>query len=170
MKNIVMSMAVVVGFSFVALRVQAATEKMVDNEVTFELYNKSKAAFKTNPTIKVYGGRILKGDIGSADKKTEPLYANVSRAQIRVDDASKFLIYLEILHPRGTYTYTIRPGHNKVLISFDPEKSPAVYPQTGPLKGLLGKTESGLSLKNNVSAAQITEGDLRSALQKIGIG
>jgi hypothetical protein len=46
------------------------------------------------------------------------------------------------------------PGKTKYL-SWNPAKSPALYPQTGPLMGLMSKTDSGLSLKNNVSASQI---------------
>ena len=40
-------------------------------------------------------------------------------------------------------------------IAFNPGKSPAVYPQTGPLMGLAKKTDSGLSLANNVDAKDI---------------
>lgn len=50
------------------------------------------------------------------------------------------------------------PGKTK-YISWDPAKSPALYPQTGPLMGfgkLVGmKSKFGLSLKNNVTPSQI---------------
>jgi hypothetical protein len=52
------------------------------------------------------------------------------------------------------------PGKTKYL-SWDNVKSGSryfescLYPQTGPLMGLMGKTKSGLSLKNNVEASQI---------------
>jgi hypothetical protein len=145
----------------------AAETKIADKDVTFELYTKDQP-LKTDANIKVYGGTVLQGDIGSPKIKTAPIYSNMARAQIRVDDASKFLIFLEIKHPRGTYAYTIRPGHKTVYLTFNPEKSPAVYPQTGPLKGFLGKTETGLPLKNNVSASNIVQGDTRTMMEKLG--
>lgn len=141
--------------------------KIDDKDVNFELYNKSKAAFKTNPTIKVFGGTILQGDIGSPKQKTDSIASNVSRAQIKVDDPAKFGILLDILHTDGNHIYTIRPGTKNVYLSFSPDKSPNVYPQTGPLKGWLGKTESGLSLKNNLSESAITKGDTRNLWEKL---
>jgi hypothetical protein len=46
------------------------------------------------------------------------------------------------------------PGKTKYL-TWNPEKKPSLYPQTGPLLGLMGKTQSGLSLKDNVSSSMI---------------
>jgi hypothetical protein len=56
------------------------------------------------------------------------------------------------------------PGKTKYL-TWNSAKQPFLYPQTGPLMGLMGrynpsgkgKTESGLPLNNNVSEEQITE-------------
>lgn len=53
-------------------------------------------------------------------------------------------------------TFTINaPGKTKYL-TWDPTKKIPLYPQTGPLIGLLNKTESGWSLQNNLAASQIT--------------
>lgn len=46
------------------------------------------------------------------------------------------------------------PGKTKYL-TWNPEKKPSLYPQTGPLLGLMGKTQSGLSLKDNLSPSMI---------------
>ncbi len=46
------------------------------------------------------------------------------------------------------------PGKTKYL-TWNPEKKPSLYPQTGPLLGLMGKTQSGLSLKDNISSSMI---------------
>ena len=56
------------------------------------------------------------------------------------------------------------PGKTKYL-TWSSAKKPSLYPQTGPLMGLMGrynplgqgKTESGLPLHNNVSEKQIVE-------------
>lgn len=168
MKKLMIQLFVIAGvISGSSCDLQAAEVKIADKDVNFELYNKSKAAFKTNPTIKVFGGTILQSDIGSAKQKSDPIYSNVSRAQIKVDDPAKFGILVDILHTDGHHIYTIRPGSKTVFLSFSPDKSPNVYPQTGPLKGWLGKTESGLPLKNNLPASAITKGDTRTMWEKL---
>ena len=48
------------------------------------------------------------------------------------------------------------PGKTKYL-SWDRAKNPSLYPQTGPLLGLLGQTKSGYGLENNVRASQISK-------------
>jgi DnaJ domain len=56
------------------------------------------------------------------------------------------------------------PGKTKYL-SWDSAKSQPLYPQTGPLLGLMGKTKSGLPLNNNVKAENITSTKPLTALQ-----
>ena len=52
------------------------------------------------------------------------------------------------------------PGKTK-YVTWNPTRRPSLYPQTGPLGGfgkIMGmKTDSGLSLKNNLSGGQIEE-------------
>jgi|SRR5580658_3207510 hypothetical protein len=62
---------------------------------------------------------------------------------------------------RTTNKFQLKPGNKTVYLSWNPEKSSPLYPQTGPLMGLLGKynrngkTNSGLPLNNNISSSQI---------------
>ncbi|HLJ31834.1 MAG TPA: hypothetical protein VKU36_05320 [Candidatus Babeliales bacterium] len=64
---------------------------------------------------------------------------------------------------RTVNEFEVKPGNKTVYVSWNPEKKPALYPQTGPLMGLLGKynpngkTNSGLPLNNNVSSSQIKQ-------------
>ena len=59
------------------------------------------------------------------------------------------------LMPQPTRIYTLNaPGKTK-YITWNPAKSPNLYPQTGTLMGWSGKSDSGYSLKNNMSQSQI---------------
>ena len=42
-------------------------------------------------------------------------------------------------------------------VTWNPAKSPNLYPQTGPMMGWKGVTESGLPLTNNIKASDIKE-------------
>lgn len=53
--------------------------------------------------------------------------------------------------------FSVRAAGKTKYLSWDPAKKPSLYPQTGTLYGLLGRTKSGLSLKNNVTASDIQQ-------------
>lgn len=59
--------------------------------------------------------------------------------------------------PHAAFSF---PVNKTIYISWD--KIGAIRPQKGPLKGLMKKTESNLSLENNIS-----EDEIRSAIQKV---
>lgn len=161
MKKVMMKIALV-GALVAPLSMHAASISNADT--TFEFFNKDNEVVRI-AEFKVYGGSIKESNF--AGNTLIQAGGGLVRAQIRVEDANAFLIFVEIRHGRGSYKYTIRPGHKTVFVSFNTEKSPSLYPQTGPLKGLLGKTESGLPLKNNLKAGMITQGDTRSTKEKI---
>lgn len=58
---------------------------------------------------------------------------------------------------KQTSTWEIRGSEKTRYVTYNPAKKPYMYPQTGPLMGFLGKTESGLSLKSNVKQSDINE-------------
>lgn len=59
------------------------------------------------------------------------------------------------LKPAPDYTYTFVKNKD-ILVTFNPGDARGnLYPQTGPLMGFLGKTESGLSLDNNIKRDDI---------------
>lgn len=150
----------------------ATTPKIPNDKTTFELFVKDDiveiAQFKVN------GGDIVQadfsptgvfGEVGILHKKRK---GEVARAEIKVKDANKFLIFMELKDKKGNaYKYTIRPARSTVFVTFNPEKPMALYPQTGPLKGWLGKTESGLPLKNNLKVENIVADDTRSTTEKV---
>ena len=52
-------------------------------------------------------------------------------------------------------TYDITSEGKTIYLTWNPAKKPTLYPQTGPLMGFMGKTESGYSLSNNIKAPAI---------------
>ncbi len=136
----------------------ATKSEVANNDATFELYNKDGIIdFK----LVVEGGTVLKSDWGTTPRRFTLQDGAIGRAQIKVTDPSKFLLYLEIYNSRGIDKYTIRPGQKTVFVSYSEKHTPALYQQTGTLKGLSGKAKSGLSLKNNLKATDIVPGDNR---------
>jgi hypothetical protein len=165
MKNVLTRIMVAVAF-VASLPLFAAVPNA---DTTFEFYNKDSETVRITD-FSVAGGSIVKKDFASNTLIAPSRGSTISavRAQIRVEDANNLLIYLQVFVPgRGDYKYTITPGHKTVFVSFTSSKTPSLYPQTGPLKGLLGKTETGLPLKNNLSSSDIRQGDFRSTWQKI---
>lgn len=126
----------------------------IQNEGTnFELYNKEGLI---QSKITVQGGLVFKSDWGTEGQVAIQPGGN-ARAQISVLDPNKYAITVEISGAKGNEAFTIRPGDKKnAFVSYSKTHTPSLYPQTGPLKGLLGKTESGLALKNNLSASDIS--------------
>lgn len=63
------------------------------------------------------------------------------------------------LSPQPTYVYSINEPKKTKYLTWNPAKygTPAkyFYPQTGILMGLLGKSDSGYPLSNNISASSI---------------
>lgn len=58
--------------------------------------------------------------------------------------------------PKPDHSYTLDAPEKTKYLTWNPAKGNApLYPQTGPLMGLMGKTESGLPLNNNISAKEI---------------
>jgi hypothetical protein len=120
----------------------------------FEIYNKDKESIQVN--IADISGNIRK-DKATAYVSPNQQWNSGSRA-ISLND--KLLIEISTKkNPRLTKFVIDAPKRTKYL-SWNPAKSPSLYPQTGPLMGLMGlvgmgQTKSGLSLENNVKASDI---------------
>lgn len=83
---------------------------------------------------------------------------------INLNDPISFSIYnqkpsFSRAGPSANFTPVISvtinaPGKTKYL-TWNPAKTPSLYPQTGQLMGLLGKSDTGWSLSKNLSQSQI---------------
>jgi hypothetical protein len=122
-------------------------------EPNFELYNKDKAMGRIKVTVNVGGKNIVTDKIVDFDEAY----------QATIDPQQPVRLTITLTTPGQRHYMLNAPGKTKYL-SWDTSKSATLYPQTGPLKGLMGrynpfgqgKTESGLPLNNNISESQIT--------------
>jgi hypothetical protein len=141
MKNIKMIVTLLISTIASSSLLQAAVEN-------FELYNKAK----TQVTLSMNVG----------DKNYGPFNIPPGR-QLRKTIADNQPVYILLQEDPG-YSVNIfkkiLPTSKTKYISFSPDKSPNVYPQTGPWMGFMGTTESGLSLKNNIDRSFIEEGNM----------
>ena len=53
--------------------------------------------------------------------------------------------------------YNINASGKTKYVTYNPAKAPYLYPQTGPLMGLTGKSDSGYPLSSNLQQSQITK-------------
>ena len=130
----------------------------------FELYN------KTDGTIAVSVSNVKKGWRGFGEEailldKGDKFQTNIDM-RVGKDTNIKFWVHVGDTGPKSENvllgSYSIVHGlESTVYVSFGKKrgKGLALYPQTGPMMGFKGKTESGLPLdKNkNVPADQIVE-------------
>ncbi len=142
-----------IGVILLAIAMQIINVKLPDAGVNFEILNSCSRPIQfAGFTVK--GGTIVENDF--------PMNATLSsgemaRAKIRVDDPNQFAISINIVHGvlKQQNKYIIRPGTKTAFVSFNADKFPSLYPQTGNLGGLSGKSKSGLSTKNNLKATNI---------------
>ena len=134
---------------------------------TFELYNKSNDTIWV--VLRTKGSIIKQNGLGYfISKPGEQTQLNLDRSQpldleicfqAPADEAAAFkrameskqALVLDVNCPDISYKL---PAKKNLYLTFDSEWR--VRPQTGPLKGFLGKTKSGLKLSNNVSSSEVT--------------
>jgi hypothetical protein len=113
-------------------------------EPNFELYNKDKA-----PIGVMIGSQQ---QIVQANKQLALTINSSQSLYIEVYPNTSIKENMMMVTP---YKFKINAQGKTVYLSWNPTKSSPLYPQTGPLMGLMGKTESGLSLSNNISSSNI---------------
>jgi hypothetical protein len=149
-KKILLAITVIV--STTAYNIHAA--------LTFELFNKSDNNIRW---ILATENETLASMELAAGKKA---YLPEEKNKIAFD-APDLLLSIIVTSDRNEHIYRhhiLASGKTKYL-TWNPAKQPHLYPQTGPLMGLMGKynpfgkgkTESGLPLNNNVQSSQITK-------------
>jgi hypothetical protein len=117
-------------------------------EDNFELYNKAK--YEIRLYIKLGDEKAKYYDIPS-EQAGQIMVPNDKPISLTVKD--KDAVVNGKLAPE--FSVKINPTGKTKYITFNPGKTPKLYPQTGPWLGLLGKTESGLSLKNNIQQSDL---------------
>ncbi|HLJ31833.1 MAG TPA: hypothetical protein VKU36_05315 [Candidatus Babeliales bacterium] len=151
LKNVIFSLVILAGV--ITLSMHAA------NDPNFEIYNKSKEDIKV--VIATAGERTMdpvKREIRITSNKKEQTVAKESTWRETLPSTLAG-VGVMVVDSDGKHEFNVQreDATETIYLSWNPEKSTALYPQTGPLMGLLGKTKSGLSLKNNISSNQIKQ-------------
>lgn len=134
-----------------------STVSISNADPNFELYNKGKQPIGFTieyPVNQMFKGIVapLKNNRQTIAPGVDTLVLTIYEGVTRESDIEKTTVRMSgkeftIKLPKGKTT--------TVYLTWNPIKPFALYPQTGPLMGFLGKTESGLSLRNNIKADQI---------------
>jgi hypothetical protein len=111
-----------------------------------EIYNKSNSDIEVRIENMNDGIFLISGRLSPKD---------TWKPNIDINTKLRFRI-LTLEEKPSICSFTIdAPGKTKYL-SWNPGSGKgSFYPQTGPLMGLMGKTQSGLSLKKNITSSQI---------------
>lgn len=86
--------------------------------------------------------------------------ANKKLRLLNIDPKASYTIFISSAKAQEDLKFKIKANNARKNIFLtwddsDPKKKEFLRPQSGPLKGLLGKTESGLSLSGNIKQSDI---------------
>jgi hypothetical protein len=131
------------------------------DRIFFEIWNKTKSDIIFCLSKHISHARGCTGEPG----KTETtLTERVSPGHLAFFDDNEFrfsgFTYLYVFTPDKTFAKIYEfSGEKKILVRLkETRKGKYIFgPQTGPLKGLNGKTDTGISLDDNVRQSDITE-------------
>ena len=119
-----------------AQKAGALTQQLSTKDPGFEILNKSTTPISYTIGLgdTVQANTITKnGNVpaGASAPKNEPVGRFVfAKLMIKTADGK-------------TYNFSIKPQRKTLYLTWNPAKSPSLYPQTGPSMGLQGVTESG---------------------------
>jgi DnaJ domain len=136
----------------------------IQTDPNFELWNKTDQPFyysignPDNPSSRA---------INQSPIKLEPNQKTTADRNLKLKTELQIIVAKQPNKQIDAYLYTfpanktiyIRPKNDKGIFSLGP--------QTGPLLGMKGKTESGYSLKDNVTAKEIDKGTLTPYVQPL---
>jgi hypothetical protein len=121
----------------------------------FELYNK---ASNTITAAVLVDGKLTTQDVPSNKKflltvdTSKPVRLGIYNQPTK--NVSKAWMS-EALTPQPNAVYELNASGKTKYVTWNPSKSPALYPQTGTLMGLSGKSDSGYPLVSNLGQSQI---------------
>jgi hypothetical protein len=153
-KNLLLTIAMPV---IVVLNVHAGTSDLLKKTQGpgFELYNK---AAQTISVAVLIDGQLSTADVAPSGKFLKDVDTSKTIRLGIYNKPTKGISTAFIsgaITPQPDVVYELKaPGKTK-YVTYNPSKSSALYPQTGPLMGLKGKTESGYPLGSNLQQGQI---------------
>jgi hypothetical protein len=118
----------------------------------FELYNKASQTITVGLVID--GKFIDSKPVGAGQKFLKDIDTK-GTVRIGIFNTAPKNISADLSGASAIYEINA-PGKTK-YVTYNPSKSPSLYPQTGPLMGLKGKTDFGYPLSSNLQQSQITK-------------
>lgn len=148
--NILVSLSLIAAFFSTPLSFTASAPSSPRNfGPGFEIYNKASTII----TVRLVIGGTTQTAMVLPQQKFE--FRIDLNTPVRLELYDRGLTRQEVSSARPQRTVSISaPGKTKYL-TWNPAKSPYLYPQTGPLMGLLGKSESGYPLAINLKQSDI---------------
>lgn len=155
-KNILLSLVSITAFASSQVTVAGASGLLKSMQGPgFEVYNKASnpititifidGAFERYADINA-GGKFLK-DI---DVK-KPMQIGIYNKVTKISTGT----FSREITPKPDFFYDLNASGKTKYLTWNPAKSPALYPQTGTFMGMSGKSDSGYPLSANLSASQI---------------
>jgi len=133
------------------LLIATVTSYTLQAAPNFEIYNKSKTPIKVR--VSNIRGEATESSVPADQVWRTTVNSVLHGFRVAITTADNDLEVFD-LHPEDK--------DETAYVSFDPNKRPALYPQTGPLMGLMGKhnpffgqTKSGLPLTHNIASVNI---------------
>jgi len=122
----------------------------------FEIFNKSGKVI--NFVLEDENSKNLSNDMYSKQIFTT-IADNKKLRLLNIDPKASYLISIQPFGASKTLKFIIEPNNTRknIFLTWDDRdiKKEYLRPQSGPLKGLMGKTESGLPLGGNIKQADI---------------
>jgi len=121
----------------------------------FELYNK---ASQTISIAVIINGQLITANVGAGQKFTKIVDLNDT---IRLGIFNKqtpgisTTLITGAITPQPDAIYDLNASGKTKYLTWNPAKSPALYPQTGTFMGMSGKSDSGYPLSANLQQSQI---------------
>jgi hypothetical protein len=122
----------------------------------FEVYNKASNAITI--TIFINGQFVQTADIGPNGKFLKDIDVKQPMQLGIYDQVTKISTstFSREITPAPKYFYNLNALGKTKYLTWNPAKSPALYPQTGTFMGLSGKSDSGYPLSSNITQGQIS--------------
>jgi|SRR5438445_6223504 len=123
----------------------------------FEIYNKATSPITI--TIFINGNFTQSADISPNGKflkdidVKQPMQLGIYNQVTKISTST----FSREITPTPNYFYNLNASGKTKYLTWNPAKSPFLYPQTGTFMGMSGKSDSGYPLSANITQGQITK-------------
>lgn len=143
--------------SIISLNINAGTSALLKKTQGpgFELFNKASHTISVALLIE---GQLSTQDVTSGSKflkdvdVSKPMRLGIYNKPTKGISTA---LLSGAITPQPDFVYELNASGKTKYVTYNPSKNPALYPQTGPLMGITGKSDSGYPLGSNLSQSHI---------------